>query len=300
LGLRRFFSSIWPGFLCLLLTGCPPNPPPAAAPYAGPTDPMDRVIAGINANNRKLPSLWDRLYFEATIVDSQKHSSNYVNGEGVLLYLAPRDFRLVGRKELADLFEIGSNDRQFWLKVASPVDTLWWGNYRNLGKPCAAAIPIRPDLLVDVLGIGPIDENLLDSPAPIMRYFNEADQYVIIWSVQTGDRWLASREIWYSRQTLAPTRVVLYDANGRVALRADLSDDRPVPRPDLPKGDWPRVATSFHLYFPDTGTKMYLQLNDKELALSRHGVPSAGGIRLPDLQNPGVGKVIQVDADCGQ
>ena len=44
--------------------------------------------------------------------------------------------------------------------------------------------------------------------------------------------------------------------NFRFALRAYLFAHRPVEVDDLPREQWPTVATDYRLFFPDSGTKM--------------------------------------------
>ena len=129
-----------------------------------------------------------------------------------------------------------------------------------------------------------------------MRFNNDADAYMVDSVVSGPDRLLVRKEVWYDRRTLDPGLVLLYDARGRVVLRAHLGGFSPVETPDTPKDRWPRVATTYNLYFPDTGSKMQFTLNDQ--ALNKNGVPHAGSIHMPDPRNAGVKNVNQIDEDC--
>ena len=82
----------------VIAAGCCHNPPSSQAIYNGPTQTMAQVVAEINDNNRKIPSLWSTLYYKANIVDDKKHG-HFINGEGHLLYRQPGDLRLIGTKE---------------------------------------------------------------------------------------------------------------------------------------------------------------------------------------------------------
>src|SRR5437660_459725 len=118
--------------LALAIAGCGlPKKPAARQPYNGPTDPMAKVVAEINANNSRIATLWSRIKsFEITVFD-EKGSSHSANGyNGNLLFRKPRDLYTTGSEPTTTVFTIGSNSERFW--VASP-DTLWWGNYKNLG-----------------------------------------------------------------------------------------------------------------------------------------------------------------------
>jgi hypothetical protein len=288
-------------FVAVVAVGCRPrsefgNGRAAAPPYVGETQSMAEVAAAINANNGALPTLWARHYFEATIVDERK-KSHFVNGDGVLLYKAPRGMRLVGTKAAAGtVFEIGSTDDRYWLTLVPERNTMWWGSYANLGKPCVDLrnIPVRPDLVLEVLGVGTVNTNFLEPPAPTMRFNNDARAYMFVWNVPLPDRWAAQKEIWYDLETKLPRRVFLFDENGRVVLRAKLSNHAPVELPDVPQEKWPRVARLYELFFPDTGSTMKFELD--EVALERRGVPTRRGIAFPD--DAKVDQVIQLDGNC--
>jgi len=285
-------------FLLIFICGCSPKrPAPAGRAYFGPTEPMNAVVARINANNQPIRTLFAFHTFEATIYDQQGKGA-FVNGRGTLNFRKPGDLLLQGKKEVGNVFEIGSNDQRYWLTVALGQDTMWWGNYRNLGKPCARqAIPIRPDAMLEILGVGDIDTDFTRQPAPTMRFNNDADAYMFVWNVRATrpDRWIAYREIWYDRQTLRPSLVLLFDPDGRVILRAYLSEYQPVKIQTLPQDQWPAVATQYKLFFPDSGSKMTFTLTD--VALSRNGKPDDRTFRFPT--QPGVSHIIQIDQGCG-
>jgi hypothetical protein len=280
-------------------SGCRPKPTTTGKvePYLGPTQPMSEVVAAINANNAGLPTLWARHYFEATVID-EKRQSHTANGDGILLYSSPRGMRLVGNKDIAGtIFEIGSTDDRYWLKLVPDVDTMWWGWYRNLGRPCVdlGAMPIRPDLMLEVLGVSTIPTNFLATPAPVMRFNSVNRAYMFVWSVPLRDRWAAQKEIWYDLETKLPRLVLLFDENGREVVRAKLSKHAPVELPDVPAERWPKVARLYEIFFPETGSSIRFELD--EVAPEHKGVPARpGSIKFPE--DPNVANVIQLDRDC--
>ena len=91
-----------------------------------------------------------------------------------------------------------------------------------------------------------------------------------------------------------PRRVLLYDENGRVVLRADLANHQPVKVPNAP-GDQPppHVATEYRLRFPDTGTEMSFELYD--VMPDNRGVISRGRGIVFNPDRAGVSNVIQLD-----
>jgi len=283
-GVRVFLLSS----LALFLSACQQPQPPG---YYGATSSLEEVISKINANNRQLPTLWSRLDFSGTIIDD-KQVPHKVDASGVLLYRQPHEMLIRCSKEfVGPVFELGTTEQNYWLKIPlREMDTLWWGRMINADKPCSSAVPVRPDLILDVLAVGTTDENFSREPYPVMRFNNDLDVYMIDSIVKHPDRYVVQKEVWYDRQTLLPQTVLLLDATGRTVLRAHLSEFT------TPAASNARIAGRYKLLFPDTGSTMEFALSQP--ALNKNGIPAPGGIHMPDLQNPGVGTVIQVDKNC--
>jgi hypothetical protein len=149
----------------------------------------------------------------------------------------------------------------------------------------------------EVLGISDINIDFLSEPAPVMRFNPDADAYMFVFSSRGGTppRWIASKEIWYDRQTLLPTLVLLFDQNGRVVLRAYLSDYQPLEVPDLPSERWPKVARYYQLYFPDSLSRMWFRLTD--VALHHGKLPNDLTFGFP-TERANVSNIIQLDEGC--
>ena len=298
-----FDVRIYFALLAIWTTGCCTQPKPTdRAVYRGPTESMDSVIQQINHNNARIPTLWTQLDYSATFVNLEKKTTDTVSGDGGLIYARPAALLLTGNKDVAgQVFQLGSNDTEFWVKLRSSADTYnyWWGHYANLGKPGCESIPIRPDLIVQVLGVGLYPSNLLQIPVPVMRFDNENDVYIFDLNARNVDRWETLEEIWYDRQTKLPLRVLLYDDNGRVTLKANLSQHTPVETANLPREQWPKVARHYDLFFPDTGSQISFDfLNDPELQhQARHSlVPNADSFKREEPDDNT--KVIQIDKGC--
>ncbi len=282
--------------LAILLSGCccGHRPPPQTGCW-GPTVSMPELVERINENNRAIPTLWARHEIQADLYDKSRNKSFYVNSSGEILVRKPRELLLRGRHDLAGkIFEIGSTQDVFWFTAYGKEDTRYWGHYRNLGKPCMDEMPVRPDLIGEVLGISDIATNLLEPPFPTMRFNHDQCAYMLTWIGRLPTQFYAQKEVWYDYKTYLPVKVVLYDFNGRVVARANLANHQPVEVQNQPKEKWPRIATSYNLWFPETKSKMTLKLSDMALVNSQ-GHPRAGSIAFKD---PDVSKVIQVDEAC--
>lgn len=292
----RALLAIALSLLPLLALGCRPKAQPQTVGYFGPTEPMEVVVAQINANNRAIPTLWTRHSFEADIIDDNGRN-NFINGDGVLMYRRPYELLINGSKPgVGQVFHMGTTEEEYWLLVPKQLQTMWWGRFENLGKPCVTEIPIRPDLLLEVLGVSEFDTNFLEQPAPVMRFNNDRDAYMFVWVLEGSNKLVPLKEIWYERESKLPVLVLLFDDNGRIILRAYLSNHRPVRVPGQPEDQWPRIATTYQLFFPDTQSRMTFTLDDP--VLTRNGMPRAGGIRRPQQPDIPQQNVIQVDENC--
>ncbi|HWB54018.1 MAG TPA: hypothetical protein VG722_07490 [Tepidisphaeraceae bacterium] len=278
----------------LCIAGCVSTAVRRRAPYFGPTESMQQVVDAIDKNNQQISTLWARIkYFEADVREKRGAKSQFVNGEGgYLLMQRPQDIRLRANKAgVGIVLDVGANDLDLWL-VAPPANRAWWLERKNADKPCTEKMPIDPVAVLEVLGVGVVDKDFLHSPTPVMRFNNDQDAYMLIWHSrsQSGTpRWIARREIWYDRKTKLPELVNLFDENGRVIVRAYLSDDRVV------EGTTAEMASKFQLFFPDSDSHFSFSLEEMKLTNGR--APN----RLSFLFNPdrtGVSDVERMDGEC--
>src|SRR5439155_5072239 len=186
-----------------------------------------------------IPTLYAREEIQADLYDKSRNRSFYVNSSGYVYMRKPRELLLQGKHDLAGkIFEIGSTDEVFWFTVYGDQDTRYWGHYRNLGKPCMEEMPVRPDLIGEVLGISEISTDLLDPPFPTMRFNHDAHAYMLVWNARLPNQFYAQKEIWYERVNLRPIKVILYDYNGRALVRANLAAHKPIQIAGKPPEQW--------------------------------------------------------------
>jgi hypothetical protein len=286
--------------LCLAsaIVGCCPKPRVAAinANNDPPNVSMSEVVGQINANSIPITSLRADHRFWAYVHDD-KHRERKFDGDGALLYRKmpqkPDELLMTGNVITGKVFELGSTsgpDAEYWVAFMPPSEegTEWWGHYKNLGKPCSQGVPIQPNLVAEVLGVTDIATEFLRQPVPTMRFINDGDAYAFDWMIQLPDRWAVQKEVWFDRATKLPTKVLLFDENGRTLLRANLFNHQPVEGTDGKK-----IATLYDLFFPMTKDTLRIKLQDPRLTYK--GVPNAKTIRrrpLPDVRE------VQIDKDC--
>ena len=256
-------------------------------PYNGPTQTMAQVITRINANNAKISTLWASHSFEATLVDDKGKSHTFA-GDGYLLFTKPGNLLLTA-KGIITFFEIGSNDDQYWFTAfPDEVSTQWYGLKKNMTDEGARQIPIRPDLILEVLGVSEIDTNLLAPPVPVMRFNNDAWAYMFTWNRPLTNRWVAEKEVWYDVETKLPKLILLFDANGRIILRAYLKDHKPIE----PGGGM--IATQYELFFPENKSQMSFHMTEVHSSIKKGKItiPNPGSFVFPE--EPGVKKQIEI------
>jgi hypothetical protein len=272
-----------------LLAGCKTQQPPRP-PYEGPTKPIWDVVKAINANNSKIKTVWARHDFDADIVDD-KRKSHSLSGSGTLQFRKPGDLLLTA-KGVIDYFEVGANNQHYWFTVyPKEVSTQWWGRKDQMTEEGARQIPIRPDLLLEVLGVHEIDEDFMRPPAPTMRVNNDSWSYMLVWNAPLRTplaRWVAVKEVWYDVETLRPLLILLFDPHGNVVLRAYLSEHKKV------EGTEGEMATRYDLLFPQNKSRMKFHLFSLAESLKK------GPARFPNdstfgfPEDPGVEKRIEI------
>jgi hypothetical protein len=283
------------------LAACCPHPIlTTSRNYSGLTSTMYEVVERINANNRPITTLYADHHFRAWIHDGKHPEPHYIDGDGQLLFRKfpnkPDELLLTGENlGVGPVFEIGSTsgpDAKFWVAVIPKMAKEWWGYYKNIGKPCVTEhVPIRPDLVTEVLGIGDIPDDLMEPPAPVMRFINEEDAYVFTWVAPLADRIIAQKEIWYDRATYLPMRVILYDENGRALIKAKLADHALVAGTNGVK-----IAREFQLEFPESQDILFITLYGPRL--NKRGVPKDGTIQMRPIGDEHEIQKIQIDENC--
>jgi hypothetical protein len=269
-----------------ILAGCAPHPS-GPQPYTGPTDPLDKVVNDVNANNSKITTLRCSHTFEATLVDDKGKARTF-SGGGYLLYTKP-DNVLLTASGVIPYFEIGANDQRYWFTAfPDEASTQWWGDKQKLTDAAARQIPIRPDLILEVLGVSEINTNFLEPPVPVMRFNNDARAYMLVWNRPLTTRWAAEKEVWYDLETKLPRLINLFDANGRIILRAYLADHQDVPETGG------KIATRYDLFFPENKSRMSFHLTEVRpyIQQKRIRIPNPDSFAFP--AEPGVRKQIEI------
>lgn len=123
------------------------------APAPPPTLTAAELLSDHNRNAALVQNL------EARPSVSGHNRSRLIPGaSGLLAFDQPRNFRLLIKGPMSDVADIGSNDDEFWLWFQQDPDkAVYFANYDENGH-APMAIGLRPEWIMDALGIRPISE----------------------------------------------------------------------------------------------------------------------------------------------
>lgn len=274
-------KSILVACLVVIISGCTTCPKPTP-PFDGPTEPMSVVVDKINQNNLPIRTLRSSHSFDARIRDAKGKEHSF-SGDGYVIFRKPGDLLVTAKVLTERAFEVGSNAERYWFIVPRE-NTMWWGEKRNFDPNKANQLAIRPDLLLEVLGVLDIETNFNQLPVPTMRFNRDMHMYMFTWNTRLPDRWIVEKEVWYDRETFLPQLINLFDDHGRVILRAYLKDHEAIEaRPQ-------KIATRFELFFPETKSTLNMRLTDVKEKFKN--IPNDATFAFPE--EPGVEKVIEI------
>ncbi len=253
---------------------------------------MSELISRVNANNRRLDSLWASGYFEAVAKRSPDDRGTVINGTLNVQHLKPNSLRLKGEKDIFnDVLDLGTDGENIWLRVPSE-GVIYTGTDGRLDPRKTSGLPIRPDLILQVLGVNLLPTDLTAFPAPTLRINPDGRVHMVAFiepAVLGEQRLKVSREVWYDvpsdpDQPPVPQKVILSDDAGLPVLVATLLRHEPV------GGDGgPLVATRYLLYFPQTKGKMRIDLDKLLFSVdARRGpdIPNVRSFRFDASQYP--------------
>jgi len=227
-------------FLVIGLAGCHTTPGPQSA-----TLPALSMIDAIRVSDANTARISGTIRASGSVDGHFTHEGRRRSYQldGVLFFLAP-DFVRFDLKKLGDrqlLF--GSNDERFWIYSKQEKDYACWN--RGDAERIPDEMPIRPDQIIDALGLRLIGDMRATADADIVqRVVDDAQQILVMVRDESGQL-ILEREYWLDRY--APRlvrRVVFRDAEGNVELASDLTHYRAIEPggPMLPyemAADWP-------------------------------------------------------------
>ena len=245
--------------LCLSAIGCKPIEivpsggkllPPSIALTDNWPD-YGQLVDRYNSNIEAVDQLWARSKVSVVWRDA-KGKKRHEQGDGNVIVVRPRRVVLtVGKLGNIGLWA-GCNESEYWLfdlqeKVA------YVGRHKNVGmagsKPFP--LPIRPEQVPYILGMMPLDRNLVPA-APAVE---QLKGYALIQPPGLGLRMLINP------QTGRVVRIDLLDKQGNSTIVSKLSDYQTVQVVDPPLGQIPQMPSKAEIYVIDGQARMTLKLS---------------------------------------
>ena len=163
--------------LAAMWSGCAPQAPGVerSPENRRKPEPMSEVIARVNRNAAGMDFLLKGGGVTATGRFEHNDKRESFEFHGALLYRRPKKLYLKLEHVVGGTLEAGSNEREFWLweKLQSPRYS--WGRHDMMGADFDADLPLRPDLLAEVLGLGDLPKDTKGPLAP--PFFVPSDSY---------------------------------------------------------------------------------------------------------------------------
>ncbi|MBN1488695.1 MAG: hypothetical protein JXA69_02160 [Phycisphaerae bacterium] len=225
----RTRAALGVGLLTLALAGCEPQAPP-------PFVPMQQTVSRVNVNNMHLGTTAGGLKgspIEAT-VQFREHPDARPRKErlhGSLRFTKPRDLILSLRHGmLGEVMQAGSNEREYWLWVRPEINKLWWGTYAQLAQtaalytPEADTMPLRPEHLIEALGLNDLPDDTSGIYGPVYRPEPERNVLIFLEYDRDGKAFIWKEYHIDRREPFLIREILFREMDGQIRMHAQLSE----------------------------------------------------------------------------
>ena len=229
----------------------------------GEPEPLSVVIARVNRNAAGMDFLLKG--GGVTASGEFEHSDKRESFEfhGALLYRRPKNLYLK-LDHVSGTLEAGSNEREFWLweKFQSPRYS--WGRHDMMGTDFDADLPLRPDLLAEILGLGDLPKKTTGPRGPSM-WVGPNTYELMFFDYDAEDQQHLVKTIDIDRRAPFLVRSVVYfRPNGKPMMQAELSEYEKIEGSDvlaprkirikwLPDRGWVDLTFTTMLRFESSG-----------------------------------------------
>lgn len=295
----------------VIVCGCEPKRRPMTSLPAPPPEPeeVSTVVDRVNANADRMPDdvMLKSSYVEiqAGLIDEDGKETSY-EGDGSLYFVKPNYLHLTFKHGLAGrMAEIGSDGERYWLWYKE-TKKVWWGKYKHLDKPRLRDMPIRPDQLIEALGVTRLPSGFGPLYGAWYRVVEARIQHTLHPQYKLGylrrtDEIAAYVERDYSVSQVAPflvERIVFGDKYGRLSGEATLDALAGVTVKDqVTKGPGPMMPHRIYLRLADKRNFLSLKLRGPQLTRIPPKLRPPKWWKMPysDGKPPPDWQIIQID-----
>lgn len=218
----------------------------------------------MNAQNRRVDGL-STLWARHTLRVSGKLANAKLDkeeAEGHFQLILPRKVAITVTKVGETYFYLGSNDDLYWWLDLTEAKRGYFGRHALATTTTVDrfGIPVHPLDLIELMAITPIDEALLRKPGAVSQPKWSSDGQLLWFDVPARD---ATKRVLVDPKSLLPLFVELLDKNGKVIVRAELSNYLDIPSRSKPAAR-PRIPTRITIDVPRSDLKVLINLYDPE------------------------------------
>lgn len=232
-------------------------PDAAAAKVFGPGEvPTEKQLVDLVNERAKLVNT---LKIRNVHIDVVENGKSQPGVEAVLVCQKQRDFRLQGKAAVGSVIDIGSNDKElwFWFKYMEPAG-VYHCSYDDLdnGKAQRMPFPIRPEWVIQVMGIAEYNDDLSKYKVTSRGGFLELREQSLSPQGQPTTR----VTIFNPKPTAGKPLIcqhLLYNAEGKLVCWAEITEvqqDRGNPQIVLPtrlRMTWPEQKLEIKMMIDD-------------------------------------------------
>lgn len=250
------------GMMLAGICGCPPQQ------VRKPLDPLslEDAVARVNRDRAGVVGALQAQGGSAsghfTDPDGNRRNFSY---DAKLLVFAPWHLRFDMTTFNQSHLLFGSDDTRYWVVVKPRINTLWWGRHDITPSPDSDALLVRPDLILDALGIKPLSTDTTGATGPFQRVADDHQELIFL-AYDNESQSYISKEIWISRHDDRPVeRLVYRNRNGDIIMESRLSRYKRMDAegPFLPHRveiEWPKSSSA--LTFTTRGWKALPEVDE--------------------------------------
>jgi hypothetical protein len=210
-------------------SGCGPQggqverPGPAFSEF----EPMSAVIGRVNQNAAAADFLLKGGGLTATGEFERGDHLESFELHGALLFSRPKNLYLK-LEHVGGTIEAGSNEQEFWFWERLQVPRYTWGRHDSAGLDLEADIPLRPDLLAEVLGLGDLPSDTKGPNGPAFWVGTDFYELVFLDRDSTGQVYVTKTIDIDRFEPFLVRSLVYFSPDGRPIIQAKLDEYQPV------------------------------------------------------------------------
>ncbi|MHC4443612.1 MAG: hypothetical protein ACYTF1_13520 [Planctomycetota bacterium] len=206
------------------LIGC--GPKPTISPESLPLDdaPIKTVIARVNQNNTKMNFLMKAFGDTETKFTDNKGKSHTFHLRNTLIYGKPRNLYLILEHIGDEVMEVGSNDKLCWIWRKQGNQQYAEGLHAKMKQAHEIDIPVRPDYLLDVLGLGDLPTDTTGPKGPLFWVGSKRYELAFVDRDKTGQMYYTKTVCIENKEPFLVREIVFFHPNGRPIMLAELSE----------------------------------------------------------------------------